>query len=373
MSVKNFDGFYLDHAASTEDRTTNKTVCIANSHSLEHKLGLEVARQIKDAEGYILKVINGCNGRILWTGSGSQANNLAIQSICVDKELITSAIEHKSILQHTDRIVSAVMPNGCGKVPIIDIVDTLNNHPSTRLISLQMINNETGICQQVAELGQFLKRKHKDVYLHTDAVQALGKLPIDVELMGVDLLTFSAHKFYGPKGLGGLWVSERCFHNLENRFPYLGTLPSEAIIKFASLMYDVDIQKVADYLAVKEHRIIHWFDTCGLEYHQTATHDKIPGILSLCFPGVEAIELALELSDKGVYVSTGSACNSSSTKPSYVLKAMGVPEEQIVSTIHVSVGHAVTPDQCHQAARIISETVKELRNGSQSKYHHPRE
>jgi cysteine desulfurase len=259
-----------------------------------------------------------------------------------------------------------IKPNDKGLVPLVDIVDEIN--PDYTVVSLQMVNNETGIQQEVEELGQFIRRRHKDIYFHTDAVQALGKVTIDVEKMGVDMMTLSAHKAYGPKGLGCLWVRDNCYLDSQNEWPYLGTIPTDLIIRFASVVSDIDFDdEDADQLmALADHFFLKTLNDSGIEYSRTALYRRVIGYHSLCFPGVDCDELVMALSDKGVYVSAGSACTSSGVKASHVLLAMGIPEACARSTIRVTMGRSVNAEQCVEAAHIIADTVKELRNGSQS-------
>ena len=230
------------------------------------------------------------------------------------------------------------------------------------MISLQMVNNETGAVQEVQELGDFIRRKKKKVFFHTDAVQAFGKMPIDIDKLGVDLLTFSAHKFYGPKGLGGLWVSDECILDTKNDFPYLGTVPAELVIRFAEGIKNCNTQYVADNLAMKEDIFFNEL-LRHMPYDSISTGQRMVGIRAMIFKGVDAFDLQQSLADKKVYVSLGSACTSGKVGPSHVLSAMEIEPSRIASTIRVSFGHMITQEQCKEAAIIVAETVKELRDG----------
>jgi cysteine desulfurase len=352
---------YLDHAASTPDLSCtvgqNTEHWNANSHSL-HSAGIHAHKIVEDAEKVVLDFINGHNGKIIWTGSGSQANMLAVNTLCSDSNstLITSAVEHKSLLQMIQNYVIRVDSHG-----LIDPTMWTAVKCTTDLVSLQMVNNETGVMQPIKTARSSVPNN----YFHTDAVQAFGKIPIDVEDLGVDALSFSSHKANGPKGLGGLWVHNR----IANLFPYTGTVPVELICRLASVLKQKD---QTDSLILKSQWINELERLFFRELRKTdvgphglnAITNRTPGILSIHFPGVNGDDLMFSLSEQGVYVSTGSACNSGEIKPSHVLTAMGITEEVAYSTIRISIGVTNTLDEMIKVAQIIGNTTKELKNGS---------
>jgi cysteine desulfurase len=361
-------GIYLDHASTTEDWSSNMDgLYPGNSHSI-HLEGIEAAKRIKEAEGHILDHINGHDGRLIWTGSGSQANNLAIQTLACTGELVTTEIEHKSVIQWADYLwAEPVQPEHEGHVDPVKFLDAILDW--TKLASIQMVNNETGVVNDVGAIGRAMC--HDECYLHTDAIQALGKIKIDVEEMQVDLMTLTAHKVYAPKGLGCLWVRNKVFKDEEaafngSMFPYTGTLPTDAIMRFGGVIESLDLKVESDLLALKDDAFLQALRDTEEPFGRTTYGPRVVGLISLHFHQIDADDLVGALSDKNVYVSTGSSCNADSIEPSRVLTAMGRPVEQIESTIRVSFGRMVSVEQCKQAAQIIAETVKELRNGCKS-------
>jgi cysteine desulfurase len=226
-----------------------------------------------------------------------------------------------------------------------------------------MVNNETGVIQPVQTVGELLK--DHSARFHVDAVQALGKMPIDVEEIGCDLLTLSAHKIYGPKGIGCLWVRNDAYERVDDMWPYMGTPSVELAMRFGHAVQCLDVTNQHLSLKEKERWFLDVLDLVeGLDYHLNVRHTgRIPGLLSIRFPGVDAEELMFLLSEEDVMVSTGSACDRDRT-PSRVLQAMGLPEEDITSTIRISLGDAVDRVQLTKAADILGKIVKELKDGS---------
>lgn len=360
---------YLDHAATTPDKThpyIEVPICSAwdgNPHS-PHDAGLSANKILRNAAWCIKQHINGHDGEIIWTPSGSIANSVAIQTICAADELVASDLEHKSITQWFSSYLcydsDYVLESG-----VVDLKMMMEGHvrPWTRLVCLQLVNNETGIIQPVNTLGVLIK-DHEALF-HVDAVQGLGKMPIDVEDIGCDMMSLSAHKIYGPKGIGCLWVRREVYDRYRNEWPYLGTPSPELIDRFAHAVNELDPYTYHKLQKQREE----WFFNClelaeGIDYFlNTGRQGKIPGLVSLAFPGIDNDELMMVLSEQGVMVSTGSACNHDPV-PSAVLRAMSIPDDRIASTIRISMGCAVSRDTLLTAAGIISQTVKELQSGS---------
>lgn len=322
---------YLDNAASYKE---------ANPHSI-HIEGLKAKILIKKAEIIIKDHINGHRGRIIWTSSGSMANYWALKK--KDCFITSSEIEHKSILEHP-------FING-----FLSYEQILEGWSDSDLITHMLANNETG---QIFDVS-WIKDTNPDALLHVDAVAALGKIQIDVEKLQCDTLSLSAHKIGGPQGLGVLWVRD----GVEVNVPYLGTPNVKSIVNFAQIIKNIVPVFVSQILYEKEN----WFYktlTANLSENEVFLNphiltNKIAGILNLSFPNVDKDELQLLLSDKGVMVGTGSACGKGD---SHVLKAMGLSEKRIKSAIRVSFNTLNTYEECTQAAKIIAETIKELKN-----------
>lgn len=353
-------GIYLDHASTTPDFTRD-TVPLrldGNSHSI-HQEGLYAAHYIKESEKIILDHINGHDGKLLWFSTGSQANTAAIRATCCTGDLLTTTIEHKSIRQWSRLSDFMIGPERHGHIDPVNFLGFLDRQ---KLASVMLVNNETGIVNDIQTIGENIP---EEIYFHSDAVQALGKIPIDVEAWKLDLLTLSAHKAYGPKGIACLWVRNKVLQDVEMEFPYLGTLSPELIRRFGVAVKNINFYDSGVKAAQMEHIFLTHLMEEEIEFKQSSTHNRMAGHLSLCFPDIDNDELVFSLSDRGVYISTGSACDSGKVEPSHVLSAMGIPEEEIKSTVRVTFGHAVTYDQCRDAAKIIASTIRELKeNGS---------
>jgi len=348
---------YLDSASSSRDYTCSKYWAIGNPHSI-HKNGLYLKKHIKILESTIKKIFNGKDGTLFWTGSGSQANSLAITAASTRNMLFqTSSIEHKSILQHQTGLFVPWNPDKHCQIKPQNTI-----HKDTKLLSIQLVNNEVGSIQDIKSIFSAAKQFHPKLITHTDAVQGMGKINIDVEDMNVDMLTFSPHKFNGPSGIGCLWIRNSILDDLD--IPYLGTPSVDLIRRTSAALVLAVFEMEEEYRSVSEKRgkflknVRH-----ASPWLVTVRENCIPHILSIQFKGIDNDELAMNLSDKEVMISTGSACSSRKKEPSHVLLAMGKTTEEANSTIRVSFGKDVTIDECKEAARVISETVKEIKNG----------
>ena len=357
---------YLDNAATTKDTTTlsYKSEWSGNPHSI-HQIGRRARTSLDEATNDIKDYINGHDGEFFWIGSGSQANSLAINTVCESSTLLTSAIEHKSILQHAQCYVYDVLkPTTWGFISDTDVDFALAN--STDLVSIQYINNETGVINPIQSIARMAHER--GAYMHTDAVQAFGKYPIDVEELDVDMLTISAHKAHGPKGLGGLWVRNNVLNDKERgNFPYIGTPPVELVDRLVCAIDHIDIIKNSRQVQKLENMFLSILIGQRVEHVFTVRpKHRIPGLISLHFPNVDADDLVLELSDKGVMVSSGSACDNGKVDPSHVLLAMNISPKQARETIRVSLSHLNTFDEVQEAALIMADIIERIKNGSQS-------
>lgn len=327
-----------------------------NSHS-PHMLGVKAKLAEKKAEKQVKTLLGTTSGRIIWTSSGTQANQLAIQGICEDRRgyLVTTGIEHKSIEDIWRRYGNAVWPRRSGLVYRKDMNRYVCNF--TRLISMMLVNNETGMMQPVAKM----KPQFPNVLVHTDAIQALGKMNVWVDTLGVDLVSISAHKIGGPKGVGALWVRD----GVEIEVPYLGTANTPAIVGFGV---------AAEQIHNMPNRRSLYRENCQIFFREiiragaspiwrgSGDLDRlIPGTMSLYFQGIDAEDLMMELSTKGIMVSTGSACGGGR---SYVLERMDLTEEEVKGTVRISLGLLYEEGELSEAAKVVAETAKELGHGS---------
>jgi len=346
---------YLDHASTTKPCTKARTAATvwanANGLSIPSRNAQYMIKQVEDT---IRDAINGRGGRIIWCSGGTGSNSLAVNIACKGAgDLLTTSFEHKSVKQYVRRFGGTIL-NKSGRPDWLVLNKWL--HEGVKLLSIQYVNNETGNVIFPEHLD--MKKLKKQALLHIDAVQALGKIKIDVEELGCDLLTLSAHKIYGPKGIGCLWVRD----GVELGFPYPGTPNTPGIIGFGIAVelvnhtlhwdsmgkLDIDFQN-----ALKKEGIEYSRNTCGLP----TTY----GLMSLRF-GVDGTELMMSLEDKGIYISTGAACNKG--EKSYVLEAMGLTDQEISETVRISLGRDSRAEDFEKVAVAIRETVEELRDGS---------
>lgn len=351
---------YLDNNSTT--KPTEKVLGAmgkapwANSNSL-HKLGLEAKMAVIEAETKIRKAINATDGYILWTSGGAEANHIALdrENYYPGTRYICPATEHKSVLENeAHRGSIAVDSNGlCDSKKLLS--ECYMRHSNT--IAQMMVNNETGVLQDIS-----LIRKNSissTLKIHTDAVQALGKTVIDVQQLRVDTLSISAHKIGGPKGIGVLWSK-----NELKGYRRPNTLNVPAIVGFGAAVEEIDIPLLHNHCWDLRERLV------TILYNELNLSNKdfngaklytIPSTVNISFKDIDAFELTQRLSDKGIYVSMGSACNAGSQEPSHVLIAMGLTPEEANSSIRISFCRSNTLEEVEKAAREIISCVRELR------------
>jgi len=225
-----------------------------------------------------------------------------------------------------------------------------------------MVNNETGIRYNIKQIAN--KAHKNNALFHTDAVQALGKLEIDVEELECDLITLSAHKIYGPKGIGCLWIKD----GIDINIPYLGTPNVPAIVGFGEAVKKLDWKEYSKELEDKENHFVSELIRFKVDFKYKSKllskYSYIPGLMSIEFPNISNIDLMIELESKGIMISLGSACSKGKVS-SRVLKNMGFSEEKIQSSVRISLGKHCSINDLTEAAYIIAETIKELKHGPQ--------
>ena len=376
---------YMDYAATcpVDERVLQAMLPYFSQHfgnaaSRTHQFGWVAEEAVDEARGRIAKVINASAKEITFTSGATEANNLAIKGAAEflkskGNHIITCVTEHKAVIdtcKYLERNGCVVTWLGVQNDGMIDL-DELEAafRPSTILVSIMTANNETGVVQQVAEIGA-LCRKHKALF-HTDAVQAFGKIPLDVEAMNIDLMSISAHKIYGPKGVGALYVRRRRprvriapqvhggGHERGNRS---GTLAVPLIVGFgaaAKLAAEEMPGESARILGLREYmrerlqaEIPDAIVNGTLEHH-------LPGTLNISFAYVEGESLLMGL--KEVAVSSGSACTSASLEPSYVLRAMGLDDELAHSSLRITIGRMTTREEIDYVVEQIRDNVERLR------------
>lgn len=377
---------YLDHAATSpvhgavvERMATVMTEVFGNPSSI-HFFGRQSRQVLDEARETVAKSIGAKPAEIIFTSGGTEADNLALIGAALanrhrGRHLITTAIEHHAVL-HACRYleregfeVTYLPVDERGKISLADLQRALRD--DTIVVSVMFGNNETGVLQPIEAIGQLLK--DHPAYFHTDAVQAYGLVPIDVNELGVDLLSASAHKINGPKGVGFLYAREhvklapRAFGGEQERKRRAGT---ENVAGVAGLAKAVEIAqetmatKQSEYRAWKA-KMLAIFAASGIRYDINGDENmSLPHILNVAFPGTNVESMLVNLDLAGIAASSGSACTAGSIDPSHVLVAMfGQNSDRIRSSIRFSFGLGNTEAQIEKAAYETVNIVKRLTNG----------
>jgi cysteine desulfurase NifS len=336
--------------------------------------GREAHSGIEDARRKVAKLLGCTARRIVFTGSGSEADNQVIKGAAFanwnnKRRLIVSSVEHPAILracEWLDRFgfETTFLPvDSTGRVRLEDMEEALEE--DVCLVSIMTANNETGSIQPIAELAAIARRR--GVLFHTDAVQAVGKIPIDVEELGVDFLTLSGHKFHGPKGVGALYIRrgieiDPLIHGgkqegglragTENTIGIVG-LGKAAELAESRLGQVRSVQALRDRLWEGIRRIVPQARINGHPEH------RLPNTLNVCLPGIRGESLVLALDSKGVSLSSGSACRSGSPKPSHALLSMGLSEADAHCSLRFSLGIGNTEEEIDRAIECIGEVIRE--------------
>ena len=321
-----------------------------------HSFGRSARVQLDEAREKVAHLINAQSSEIIFTSGGTEANNLALLGIAFknkEKKIITSKTEHPSVLNPCRQLeeqgveVHYLDVDGLGRIDMDDLERQITE--STALISLQHANSETGVLQDIKRASEIAR--NKGVLFHTDAVQSVAKMPFDLKDYPVDLLSISAHKFYGPKGVGALYLrkgtpalfSPVCGGNQEKKRRG-GTENVAGIMGFGKAC-ELATEKMDKVSKLADLRDYFQNKVCELIPRTELLGDKenrLPNTLNLSFDGVDGDTLLIALDMEGVAVSTGSACSSGTGLPSSVLRAMGIPDERINSSIRFSLGCGIS-------------------------------
>ncbi|MDI6752667.1 MAG: cysteine desulfurase family protein, partial [bacterium] len=380
---------YLDHNATTpvdprvrEEMLPYLVEIFGNPSSL-HSFGRKAKEAIEEARIRVAHLISANPKEIFFTSGGTEADNLAIRGIASyhkdrGKHIITTAIEHHAVLLCTDALekegfkITYIMPKKDGIVSAEDVLKAISKE--TILITIMTANNETGAFQPIKEIGRRLaehnkKRTAKDrVYFHTDAVQAVGKTPFDVDKLQVDMVSLSGHKIYGPKGVGAIYIrqgsriSPITYGGQHENGMRPGTENVPGIVGFGraaeianSEFYKMkEVKRLRDLL---ERGILERIPDVQINGSQDM---RLPTTTSISFSGVFSESLLAVLDQKGIAVSSGSACNSSSPS-SHVLKSMELSKETMLSTLRFSLGTGNTEEEIRFVISATAEAVDKLR------------
>jgi cysteine desulfurase len=368
---------YLDNAATTKiDEKVLEAMKpyflekYANASSL-HEMGQEAKDAVDKARKFIAGFINANPDEIIFTSGGTESDNLALIGIAEalkskGNHIITSKIEHPAVLEtcrYLEEKGMKITYIGVDKYGVVNIEELKSAiTDNTILASIMFANNEIGTIQPIAEIGKICAKKN--IYFHTDAVQALGKVPIDVNAMGITMLSASAHKVHGPKGIGFLYVKKGTKikpiihgggheHGLRS-----GTTNTTGIIGFVKALELMNEPHEMEILRDKIIKELTKIPDSILNGHPTA---RLSNNVNISFKYIEGESMLLYLSDNGIFVSTGSACSSLSLKPSHVLSAIGLRPEDGHGSIRISLSRYTTEKEVDYAIEKIKEVVEKLR------------
>ena len=379
-------GVYLDYAATTPvapevAHTMAKFLTadgvFGNPHSVTHRFGHAASEAIEEARGHVAQLIGADVDEILWTSGATEAINLAIKGVLLSptvrgRHLLVSSLEHKAVLDTAHWLsgqgvdVTYLAPDADGMITPEIVCAGLR--PDTALVSVIHVNNEVGTVTDIASVARVVR--DNGTLLHVDAVQSAARLPIDISLMGVDLLSLSAHKIYGPKGVGALFVSRSVRPLLVPQIHgggqeggvRAGTLATHQVVGMGAAARFINDRQSSDAerVAVMDRRLHGWLDGIEGAVVNGNRMARVPGILNMAFPGVEAESLMLALGD--VAISAGSACTAASIEPSHVLQGLGVPEMLALSSVRFSVGRYTTEAEVDFAGQRVNDAVSTLRS-----------
>lgn len=375
---------YLDHAATTPLAPEVFEAMLPflkpdgdyGNPASSHGPGYTASRAVERARAEVAALIGAEPNEIVWTSGATESNNLAIKGALEfyanrGRHIVTSRIEHKAVLDTCRQLetvgvrVTYLKPDAHGCIAAQQVLDALQT--DTVLVSLMWVNNETGAINDIATLAPLLRAR--GVLLHVDAVQAVGKLPIDLSEGGIDLLSMSAHKIYGPKGIGALYVRKRPRARLAPQMHgggheqgmRSGTLPTHQIAGMGAAfrLAGTRLHDDATRLAVLREDLWQRLQVLPRIHRNGTAEASASHILNVSFEGAEGESLRAMLG--GIAVSSGSACSAATREPSYVLRALGRDDELAGSSLRFSLGRGTTPEQIEQAARKVVEAVNWLR------------
>ena len=377
---------YADHAATTPVHEAARKAMLhcleedyGNPSSL-HSVGQRAREILDEARADVAACLNAEPSEITFTGGGSEADNQALLTGALlgakkgKKHLITTAFEHHAVL-HTMKAlekqgftVTYLDVHSDGVVRLSDVAAAITD--DTALVSVMMVNNEIGTIQPIAEIAKLCHEK--GVLFHTDAVQAVGHIPVDVKALGVDMLSLAAHKFHGPKGVGALYCRKGIRPEIliqggaQERGRRGGTENMPGIVGMAAALKEAVSNLNADmvYVTALRERLIEGLSQIPHSRLNGSRNLRCPGTVNFCFEGIEGESLLLWLDAKGVAASSGSACTSGSLDPSHVLLALGLPHEIAHGSLRLSLSADNTEEEVAHILKVVPEVVEYLRGMS---------
>lgn len=372
---------YADHAATTPMRESAKTALIEameeyGNPSSVHSAGRLASVKLESARKEVAELLNCRPSEIYFTSGGTEADNWAIHAAkCGDGLVVASAFEHHAVLHTLEamersgtRRAVLVAPGTNGIVDPAEIGRRVSS--TTNMVTVMAANNEVGTLQPIQEISKEIrKRGSKLTVFHTDAVQAIGHIPVDVQKMGVDMLSLSAHKFGGPRGVGALYCRQGVtldplmYGGGQERSRRPGTENTPAIVAMAVAMREAceNMEKAGEKTRKLRDRLIRQIQEIPGSYIHGSTEKRLPGNINCSFAGVEGEAVVLMLDMAGVCISAGSACTSGSAEPSHVLTAMGLSRRDAYGAIRISLAETNTEAEVDYIAKKLDEIVKSLR------------
>jgi len=377
---------YLDYSATcpVDPRVAEKMMqCLTldgnfgNPASRSHRFGWQAEEAIDEARNNIADLIGADPREIVFTSGATESNNLAIKGaahfyVKQGKHIITSKTEHKAVLDTCRHLesegyeVTYLEPQSNGLFTLQQIEAAMR--PDTILVSIMHVNNEIGVIQDLAAIGELCRARK--ILFHVDAAQSAGKIDIDVDAMKIDLLSLSAHKAYGPKGIGALYVRRKPRVRLEaqmhggghERGMRSGTLPTHQIVGMGEAFRIAKLEMADEAVRIKalRDRLYNGLKDIEQVFVNGSMEHRVAGNLNISFAYVEGESLMMALKD--LAVSSGSACTSASLEPSYVLRALGLNDELAHSSIRFSIGRFTTEEEIDYAIGLIRNSIGKLRD-----------
>lgn len=376
---------YLDYAATTplDPRVAQTMIeCLqeralqGNPSSMGHAYGRLARARVEKARAQVAAAIGARPDCIVWTSGATESNNLALFGAARfyadrGKHIVSAKTEHKAVLDPLKHLeqegfsVTYLKPDASGIVTPEQVREALR--PETQLVSLMHVNNEIGVIQDVAAVGRICREK--GIVFHVDAAQSVGKVPLDVNEMCIDLLSLTAHKSYGPKGIGALYVRRTppvglrplLFGGGQELGLRSGTLATQQIVGMGTAFEIAEHERAADVARICRLRERLWAGLSKLDGVELNGHPerRVCSVLNVSFHGIEGESLQFALSD--IAVSTGSACASASETPSYVLRALGRSDQVAQSSLRFSLGRFTTEEEIDAAIEMVTREVTRLR------------
>lgn len=374
---------YLDHAATSPVRDEVLDAMwpffsqVAGNASSLHAEGRRARNALEEARQLVAEAVGAEPPEIHFTHGGTESDNLALTGVATaqrehGRHLVTSAIEHHAVLNTAAHLeqqgydVTYLPVDGHGMVDPGALEQRLRD--DTFLVSVMLANNKVGTIQPLSDIARITRQR--GVLLHTDAVQAAGKMSLDVDTLGVDLLSLTAHKLHGPKGVGILYVRQGTpiaplmhgGHQERGLCPgtedVAGAVGLATALRLATTELVDETARLAGLRDRLQQRILERIPNVQIHGHPT---ERLPNLLAASFAGVEGEALLMSLDLRGIAVSTGSACAADSAEPSHVLRAMGVPHDQALASLRFSLGRDNTREQIDYVARTLEDAVAALR------------